>query len=29
LRFAIQGKIAWQWNRASGMGKNDRDDLPL
>jgi hypothetical protein len=23
------GQIAWQWNRASGMRKNDRDDLPL
>ena len=29
VTLAIKGKIAWQRNRAAGMGRNDRGDLPV
>ena len=29
VALAIEGKIAWQWNGAAGMGRNDRSDLPV
>jgi hypothetical protein len=29
VALAIEGKIAGQWLRAAGMGRNHRGDLPL
>ena len=29
VALAIEGEVARQWNRAAGMGRNDRSDLPV
>jgi hypothetical protein len=29
VTLAIKGKIAWQSNRAAGVGRNHRGDLPI
>lgn len=29
VTLAVEGEVAWQRNRAAGMGRNDRSDLPV
>jgi len=29
VALAIEGEVAWQRDRAAGMGRNDRSDLPV